>query len=172
VDAAPLLREIRIELGGKSPEAVAQHLHSHRSPPGAAADKGAQKLLAKKRAASAVPRSITSEIQQDVSQLDEAYKLVIPADGSPGTLSANSSLGIFRGLETITQLIYALPGELTTAHYLATRYIWNAPIEINDKPAFPYRGLLLDTSRNFYPTYAIKRVLTVMSFAKLNQFHW
>lgn len=52
------------------------------------------------------------------------------------------------------------------------RYILNTPLAINDAPAFPHRGFMLDTSRSFYPVKDIERTLEVMSWAKLNVFHW
>lgn len=30
---------------------------------------------------------------------------------------------------------------------------------INDKPVYPYRGILLDTARNYYSVEAIKRTI-------------
>ncbi|KAF8754955.1 beta-acetyl hexosaminidase like [Rhizoctonia solani] len=47
-----------------------------------------------------------------------------------------------------------------------------APYAITDKPAYPYRGLHLDTARNYFPVADIKRTLDAMSWVKLNQFHW
>ncbi|KAF5367788.1 hypothetical protein D9615_010509 [Tricholomella constricta] len=48
-----------------------------------------------------------------------------------------------------------------------------APISIvNDIPAFPYRGFMLDTARNFFPVADIKRTLDAMSWVKINMFHW
>ncbi|KAA0202352.1 hypothetical protein HAZT_HAZT010950 [Hyalella azteca] len=44
--------------------------------------------------------------------------------------------------------------------------------DIKDEPAFPYRGLMLDTSRNFITVEAIKRTIDTMSANKLNTFHW
>lgn len=44
-----------------------------------------------------------------------------------------------RGLETLHQLV------------LPNGQIASAPIWIQDKPAFPWRGLLVDTSRHFIP---------------------
>lgn len=43
---------------------------------------------------------------------------------------------------------------------------------ISDSPAFPYRGLLLDTGRNYFSVSSIKRILSGMSADKLNVLHW
>ncbi|KAK9659895.1 Glucosamine-6-phosphate isomerase (Glucosamine-6-phosphate deaminase) (GNPDA) (GlcN6P deaminase) [Basidiobolus ranarum] len=47
-----------------------------------------------------------------------------------------------------------------------------APVKIADKPAFPHRGLMIDTSRNFLSIKDIKRTLDGMSYNKLNVLHW
>lgn len=43
---------------------------------------------------------------------------------------------------------------------------------ITDKPAFPHRGIVLDTSRNYISVDVIKRTLKAMGASKLNAFHW
>jgi hexosaminidase len=43
---------------------------------------------------------------------------------------------------------------------------------IEDSPEYSYRGLLLDTARNFIPIPSILRTLDGMSTCKLNAFHW
>ncbi|KAI0088595.1 beta-hexosaminidase [Irpex rosettiformis] len=108
-------------------------------------------------------RSISSEATAPLGSRSEEYSLVIPSAGSTATLIANSTLGLFRGLTTFEQLWYTA-GEAT--------YTLEAPIRIIDSPAFPYRGLMLDTARNFFPVSDIKRTLDAMSWAKINQFHW
>lgn len=45
-------------------------------------------------------------------------------------------------------------------------------IHITDKPAYPYRGLTLDTSRNFIRVESIKKTIDAMAANKLNIFHW
>lgn len=35
-----------------------------------------------------------------------------------------------------------------------------------------YRGLMLDTSRNYFSVETIKRTIVGMAHAKLNRFHW
>ncbi|KAJ2626562.1 Glucosamine-6-phosphate isomerase (Glucosamine-6-phosphate deaminase) (GNPDA) (GlcN6P deaminase), partial [Coemansia sp. RSA 1287] len=50
--------------------------------------------------------------------------------------------------------------------------IKNAPVKTNNTPKFVYRGILLDTSRNFYHVDSILRTLDAMSYNKLNVLHW
>lgn len=45
-------------------------------------------------------------------------------------------------------------------------------VEINDRPRFAYRGLLLDVARHYFPVAYIKKYLDFMAFHKLNYFHW
>ncbi|KAJ7062316.1 N-acetylhexosaminidase [Mycena amicta] len=111
---------------------------------------------------SALP--IASEAVKDFPNRIEGYTLAIPNSGAAAVLSANSTLGLFRGLTTFAQFWYTLNG---------TVYSNAAPVSIvKDAPAYPYRGFMLDTSRNFFPVADIKRTLDAMSWVKLNQFHW
>lgn len=45
-------------------------------------------------------------------------------------------------------------------------------VYIHDEPAFPHRGILLDTSRNFMDKASILRMIEAMAMSKLNTFHW
>ena len=72
-------------------------------------------------------KSISQEAVADIDRRVEAYTLIIPADGSEATLSANSSLGLLRGLTTFEQLWYELDGKT---------YTLQAPIKIHDYPAY------------------------------------
>ncbi|KAL5523179.1 NAG1_1 [Sanghuangporus sanghuang] len=107
--------------------------------------------------------NIATEAQKPLSERDESYTLMIPSDGSAATLSANTSLGLFRGLTTFSQLWYDFDG---------VTYTVNVPMVIEDAPAFPHRGFMLDTARNFFPASDIKRTLDAMSWVKINTFHW
>lgn len=43
---------------------------------------------------------------------------------------------------------------------------------IEDRPIYKYRGLLLDTARNFLSLSDIRKTLDAMAHSKLNTFHW
>ncbi|KAH8108516.1 N-acetylhexosaminidase [Phellopilus nigrolimitatus] len=107
--------------------------------------------------------AIAEEAMKAVGTRDESYVLNVPADGSQATLEANSTLGLFRGLTTFGQLWYTAGGQTFSTE---------APISITDSPAFPFRGFMLDTARNYFPVSDIKRTLDAMSWVKINQFHW
>lgn len=50
--------------------------------------------------------------------------------------------------------------------------IANTPIQIEDKPRFPWRGLKLDSSRHFLPLKSIRSALDAMAASKLNVLMW
>ena len=95
---------------------------------------------------------------------DESYTLSIPSSGL-ATMTAQTVFGARHGLETFSQLVHF---DVESGHYL----IANTPIEISDKPRFPHRGILLDTSRHYHSIPTIKRFVRSLSHAKLNVFHW
>ncbi|KAJ1436388.1 Glycoside hydrolase family 20, catalytic domain [Sesbania bispinosa] len=102
--------------------------------------------------------------------VDESYNLFVAKDkvhsgAGQVTIEANTVYGALRGLETFSQLCSF---DYTTK----TVQIYKAPWSIRDKPRFPYRGLLLDTSRHYLPIDVIKQIIESMSYAKLNVLHW
>ncbi|MGA9963955.1 MAG: family 20 glycosylhydrolase [Terriglobales bacterium] len=90
---------------------------------------------------------------------DESYSLEINPTGAK--LDAATTLGIMRGLETFLQLVQ------TTSDGFAV-----PAIAIQDKPRFPWRGLMIDVGRHFIPLDVLKRNLDGMAAVKLNVFHW
>lgn len=90
---------------------------------------------------------------------DESY--IIEVSKEKALLSAETDLGILRGLETILQLLTAdQDGYFIPA------------LSIEDRPRFPWRGLMIDCARHFQPLEVIKRNLDGMAAVKLNVFHW
>jgi hexosaminidase len=90
---------------------------------------------------------------------DESYTLDVTASGA--TLAAPNTLGILHGLETFLQLVHVTPDGFA------------APaVHIEDKPRFPWRGLMIDVSRHFSPVDVIERNIDGMAAVKLNVLHW
>jgi hexosaminidase len=101
-----------------------------------------------------VTYSQPSKVVQALGE-DESYTLSVKASGA--TLNAITSLGVLRGFATFAQLA-------STANVPA--------VEITDSPRFPWRGLMIDVSRHFFPVSIIKRNLDGMAAVKLNVLHW
>jgi hexosaminidase len=90
---------------------------------------------------------------------DESYTLDVTPGGA--RLSARTVTGALRGMETFVQLI--APG--------ADGFAVPA-VHIEDRPRFPWRGLMLDVSRHWMPVEVVLRNLDAMAAVKLNVFHW
>jgi hexosaminidase len=90
---------------------------------------------------------------------DESYRLEISSTAV--RLSAPNPLGVLRGLQTFLQLVRVTPTG------------FGVPVvTIDDKPRFPWRGLLIDSGHRFVPIPVVKRNLDGMEAVKLNVFHW
>ncbi|XP_030764713.1 probable beta-hexosaminidase fdl isoform X3 [Sitophilus oryzae] len=100
---------------------------------------------------------------------DESYSLTLkPRDSEiVANITAKTYFGARHGLETLSQLIW---WDEYAGHAGALKIIKGATIQ--DAPAFPYRGLMVDTARNFMSIESLKRVLVGMAANKLNVFHW
>ncbi|CAN8306187.1 unnamed protein product [Cochlearia groenlandica] len=94
--------------------------------------------------------------------VNESYTLSIPNESISGHLLAHSVWGAMRGLETFSQMIWGKTPDLSVP----------VGIYIQDSPLFGHRGVLLDTSRNYYGVDDIMRTIKAMSANKLNVFHW
>lgn len=90
---------------------------------------------------------------------DESYRLVIST--SRVQLSAANPLGVMHGLQTFLQLVRVTPRGFTVP-----------AVSIDDKPRFPWRGLLIDSGHRFVRLPVIKRNIDGMEAVKLNVFHW
>ncbi|CAH2089729.1 unnamed protein product [Euphydryas editha] len=99
---------------------------------------------------------------------DESYRLQVNANLSVGCLVAdiasNSFCGARHALETLLQLVWLDP-------YVGSLLILDTA-RIEDAPRFRYRGLMLDTVRNYFPVNEIIKTIDVMAATKLNTFHW
>lgn len=102
-------------------------------------------------------------------ETDESYTLeVMPKEKIlEARITARSYFGARHGLETLGQMIW---WDETAGREGALRVLSRASVE--DKPVFPYRGLLVDTGRQFFPVERLKKVIDGMAASKLNTFHW
>ncbi|KAH7064271.1 glycoside hydrolase superfamily [Paraphoma chrysanthemicola] len=96
-------------------------------------------------------------------EVDESYSLELKVDGK-ATITANSSVGIARGLNSFTQLFYAH----SDGKHVYTPYV---PVTIRDAPKFEHRGINLDVSRNYFSVSDIKRQIDAIAYNKMNRFH-
>ncbi|KAF2358188.1 Beta-hexosaminidase eukaryotic type N-terminal [Trinorchestia longiramus] len=99
---------------------------------------------------------------------DEHYSLYVEYLPSTATIIAQirgkTFFGARHGLETLSQLIDFEEDQNSLMIVDIA--------DISDQPFFAYRGLLVDTSRNFISIDAIKRTIDGMAASKLNTFHW
>src|SRR6266478_3134133 len=103
----------------------------------------------------------TDHASKEVQELgeDESYSLSITPDDAK--IDAPTPLGAMHGLQTFLQLVEVSPDGFA------------APaVTIQDKPRFPWRGLMIDVARHFIPLDVLKRNLDGLEAAKMNVFHW
>ncbi len=90
---------------------------------------------------------------------DESYTLDVTPQQAQ--LNAPEPLGILRGLETFLQLVHEDREGFAVS-----------VVRIEDRPRFPWRGLMLDAARHRMPLSVVYRTLDGMAAVKLNVFHW
>lgn len=89
----------------------------------------------------------------------EGYRLAVNSKSI--NIEAANNAGAFYGVQTLRQLLKP-EGKG-----------WQIPtVKITDHPRFPWRGMMLDVSRHFFPKSDIKHILDMLSRFKINTFHW
>jgi len=97
---------------------------------------------------------------------EEGYRLLVQSKSI--TIEGGTNTGVFYGIQSLRQL---LPPEFefnTDKKKTATI----PAMLITDKPRFPWRAFMLDESRHFKGTEAVKDLLDQMALLKMNTFHW
>src|SRR5688572_24278708 len=96
---------------------------------------------------------------------EEGYELTVTPDGV--SMSASRPAGLFRGIQTIRQL---LPAAIESPG--AQPGPWTIPSgTIRDTPRFAWRGAMLDVSRHFFKLEDVKRYIDLLAYYKINYFH-
>lgn len=101
-----------------------------------------------------VPRIV---IDKATGYSDEEYSLTVDENGV--TITASCDEGAFRGQTTYVQIKCICDDRIP---YL----------EIHDRPAFAYRGFMIDCARHFFSVSDLKKMIEAASLFKFNKFHW
>ena len=98
----------------------------------------------------------------------EGYTLNITTDGI--NISATCANGFYYAFQSIKKM---LPANVMAGVKDAEITEYTLPtVSITDAPRFEYRGFMLDVSRHYFTLDEIKRIIDVMSYYKMNRFHW
>jgi len=98
--------------------------------------------------------------------VDESYSLTVMMQANTviATVSAQTIFGARHGFETLSQLV-------VWDDMMETVVVASAVDIIDDRPSFPYRGIMIDTSRSFMPLSTLENAVRAMSYNKLNVLH-
>ena len=103
--------------------------------------------------------------QLDASMAPGAYRLTVTTERVD--IRSGAPEGAFYAVQTLRQLLpaAAFGGGRVRAVELPA-------VEIEDRPAMAYRGLMLDVARHFFTVDEVKRTIDLMAMHKMNVFHW
>jgi hexosaminidase len=96
---------------------------------------------------------------------EEGYELIITKKQI--LLKANNPAGLFRGIQTIRQLLPAkieLASKQTGPWKISTG-------TITDYPVYSYRGVMLDVSRHFFGVGDVEKLMDYLAYYKMNILH-
>ena len=124
--------------------------------------------------------SVHLELEASSSAPDDGIYLKLTSDGQLGeegyelaitddllTIKANTSMGLFHGVQTIRQL---LPSSIEFDSRQPGP--WRIPTgTIRDFPSYPWRGSMLDVARHFFGVEDVKRYIDLISYYKMNVLH-
>lgn len=94
-------------------------------------------------------------------QPDHTEGYVLDATSGKVVIKANSSAGIWNGIQTLRQIIQERDGKYTIQKAVITDY-----------PAFSWRAFMLDEGRYFKGKEVVLNLLDEMAQLKMNVFHW
>mgnify|MGYP000866160266 FL=1 len=111
---------------------------------------------------------IVMSVDSTLTISKEGY--ILMATGKRVELRSPSPEGLFRGVQTLRQL---MPPQVEVEGGLAGEILPEVPAcYITDEPRFSYRGMHLDVCRHFFTVDEVKRYLDIMALHKFNTFHW
>lgn len=109
---------------------------------------------------------LTTIVGGENNKENEGYNII--ATDKNVKVIAYKPEGLSRGIQTLRQL---LPPAIEK-NTLVTDIEWSIPcVEINDKPEYSYRGLMIDVARHFFSVDEIKRQIDLAAAYKINRVH-
>ncbi|PGH16972.1 hypothetical protein AJ79_01356 [Helicocarpus griseus UAMH5409] len=112
-------------------------------------------------------RDVNIKIEDERAELkhgvDESYTLEIKEGSDSIDITAKTVWGALHAFTTLQQIIIS-DGKRDL--------IVEQPVSIKDKPLYPYRGVMIDTGRNFISPRKIREQIDGMALSKLNVLHW
>ncbi|GAA4501941.1 beta-N-acetylhexosaminidase [Actinoallomurus oryzae] len=95
----------------------------------------------------------------------EAYRLAVSRTSV--RLEAGTAEGLFRGVQTLRQL---LPPAVEAS--TVQRGPWTVPgVRVEDSPRFAWRGTMLDVARHFFTVGQVERYIDLAALYKINTLH-
>lgn len=107
-------------------------------------------------------------VTYSAARVEDGYKLNVTATGV--SIEASAPIGLYFAFQSVKKM---LPANVMAGKQDAAVTSYALPVvNIIDQPRFSYRGFMLDVSRHFFTVDEVKRMLDVMSYYKMNRFHW
>ncbi|OJJ46082.1 hypothetical protein ASPZODRAFT_152309 [Penicilliopsis zonata CBS 506.65] len=103
---------------------------------------------------------VTADLQHGV---DESYTLEITAESSSVEIRSQTVWGALHAFTTLQQIV------ISDGH---GGLLVEQPVRIEDAPLYPYRGIMVDSGRNYISVGKILEQLDAMALAKMNVLHW
>ncbi|KAG5984979.1 hypothetical protein E4U55_002386 [Claviceps digitariae] len=101
----------------------------------------------------------SSDLQHGV---DESYTISITPSSPIVEVTAKTVWGALHAFTTFQQLVI----------FEGQGLIVEQPVTIKDYPKYPYRGVMIDTGRNFISVSKIKEQIDGLALSKMNILHW
>ena len=102
----------------------------------------------------------SADLQHDV---DESYTLTITPSSSTVQITAKTVWGAMHAFTTFQQMV------ISDGH---GGLLVEQPVTVKDHPNYSYRGVMIDTARNFITIDKILEQINGLSLSKMNVLHW
>ena len=95
--------------------------------------------------------------------VDESYTLTISSSSPTLDITAKTIWGALHAFTTFQQIV------ISDGH---NGLQVEQPVTIKDSPLYPYRGVMVDTGRNFISVRKIQEQIDGLALSKMNVLHW